>query len=725
MGRQPTFRGALSTGDKVMSAVRSVRATHRKMVSSRPGVRSPRNKVGVVVRGMGLFVAALLTTIFVMSPAQGAQGATPRVTGGVLDLADRTLTDAPVSLEGEWEFYRGHLYDPEVFVDVDGAPPPAYFPVPGGWKDFGSGVGFGTYRLRIRGLEADEPLALYVPFVPTSHALWVNGRLVATQGVVATDGADAVPSAGTAIVPIAPGVSDIEIVLHVANFSFREGGIARNLVLGTYEDVRGNVQRSLVLASFFAASLLFIGLYHVGLWAMRRQDRQLLWFGLLSVAIALRTVVMDQAPLTFFLPRVPWEVLIKVEYLGFYLAIPLFILFLQALFPEELATGPVRVVLAVALAFSLVVVVTPARIHSHGLLYFEIFAAGVFVYALRAVGRAVGRGRSGSKVILTAAVITALVALNDVLFHWGYLNFGTFSPLAVLGVLGAHSLLLSKQFSDEFDRQKELAEEKRVLLQIVEQHVIQIKDARRKMHAREEQVRRSVAELLHGTVQSRLLSAQHHLRKGIGLLKQAETSSIPASSPPIAAPTSGPPATQPLVRGVVDDVLRNLDKADEEIEYIGRTEIRNISYLLHPMLLRLGLVPALTSMKERFAQHFDVTIHTSDRWPAGRDAVGQEDIGESLRLTVYRIVEEALANVLKHASASKVNVFLDGEAGSALTVTVQDDGVGLPGSLPQAGFGFGMISARVEDAGGSWEIAGEPGQGTRLTVRLPMEADGR
>lgn len=703
-------------------------------------VRLTRGETQSAVRGAPLFVAALLLAVTAMVPTGGAPSRMlsssavasaaptsppdtrrreemPRASRGFLDLTDVDLKDASVSLEGEWEFYWGHLYEPEVFADSDTAPPPAYFSVPGGWKSVASGIGFGTYRLRIHGVDGDEPLALYVPFVPTSHALWVNGRLAATQGIVATERAGAVPSAGTSVVPMAPDVSTIELVLQVANFSFREGGIARNLVLGTHENVRANAQRSLFLASFFVASLLFIGLYHVGLWFIRRQDRQLLWFGLLSLAIAFRTSVMDQAPVTLFFPRIPWEILIKVEYIGFYLAVPLFILFLRALFPEEFSPRPARAMSSVGLAAGFFVLMTPARIHSHGLLYYEIFAVAVFAFALWALVRSVRRKRSGSQAILAAAVVTALVAMNDILFHWGYLSLGAFSPIAVLGVLGAHSLLLSKQFSDEFDRQKELAEEKRVLLEIVQQQVVQIRDSRRKMHAREEHVRRSVAELLHGTVQSRLLFAQHHLRKGIHLLEQPTLLEQPES--PFGPQSSVP---QPA-EADVDDILKNLHKADQEIEYIGRTEIRNISYMLHPMLLRLGLVPALKSMGERFAEHFDVHVHVSEKWPSGAGVGGKENLPESLLLTVYRIVEEALSNVMKHASASTVDIYLDVETGPTLTVAVRDDGVGLVDSNPAVGFGFGMISARVEDAGGTWEIKSEPGRGTRLDVKLPVKED--
>jgi signal transduction histidine kinase len=94
----------------------------------------------------------------------------------------------------------------------------------------------------------------------------------------------------------------------------------------------------------------------------------------------------------------------------------------------------------------------------------------------------------------------------------------------------------------------------------------------------------------------------------------------------------------------------------------------------------------------------------------------------AVEVAVYRIVDEALANVAKHAGARTCVVRIGAGEGSQLTVTVEDDGAGLaPGRV--AGVGMVSMRERAEELGGRFAIGPRPeGPGTRIEVRLPLPA---
>jgi two-component system, NarL family, sensor kinase len=96
---------------------------------------------------------------------------------------------------------------------------------------------------------------------------------------------------------------------------------------------------------------------------------------------------------------------------------------------------------------------------------------------------------------------------------------------------------------------------------------------------------------------------------------------------------------------------------------------------------------------------------------------------ETTEQDIYRIVQEALNNAIKHAHAREILVLLDGSDAGQLCLTISDDGIGFdpgPGDESQSG-GFGMktMRARAETLGGSLRVISAPGKGTTVEVIIP------
>ena len=100
-----------------------------------------------------------------------------------------------------------------------------------------------------------------------------------------------------------------------------------------------------------------------------------------------------------------------------------------------------------------------------------------------------------------------------------------------------------------------------------------------------------------------------------------------------------------------------------------------------------------------------------------------DDLGEALSLTVYRLIQEGLTNVSKHARAGRVDIALERRTapggGDELRVTVADDGCGMGPDARGARFGLSGMRERVQMAGGHFAVASAPGRGCRLEAVLP------
>jgi two-component system sensor histidine kinase UhpB len=113
------------------------------------------------------------------------------------------------------------------------------------------------------------------------------------------------------------------------------------------------------------------------------------------------------------------------------------------------------------------------------------------------------------------------------------------------------------------------------------------------------------------------------------------------------------------------------------------------------------------------------------RHPAVRLLLHQslpDGLGASAALTVYRVVQEGLINALRHAKPNRVEITVRAD-GARLAVTVEDDGVGLPGDWARAGrFGLRGLRERVQQLGGTFEVGNRAAGGVRLAAAIPLEA---
>jgi signal transduction histidine kinase len=135
---------------------------------------------------------------------------------------------------------------------------------------------------------------------------------------------------------------------------------------------------------------------------------------------------------------------------------------------------------------------------------------------------------------------------------------------------------------------------------------------------------------------------------------------------------------------------------------------------LHPGVLDdLGLAAAVTRHAEEFAQAHGVAVNVQT------EALDGDGLSPLVQATVYRVLQEALTNVARHAGARCVSVRLVRGAGS-VDLRVQDDGVGFE-SRDGGRLGLRGMRERAALLGGSVVVESQPGAGTTITAHIPVQ----
>jgi signal transduction histidine kinase len=173
-----------------------------------------------------------------------------------------------------------------------------------------------------------------------------------------------------------------------------------------------------------------------------------------------------------------------------------------------------------------------------------------------------------------------------------------------------------------------------------------------------------------------------------------------------------------------DALMEDLQRADEVLEGVEKglgEETRVLRHLMGalrpPVLDNRGFAEALTEHTQRFEQEHGITVDVgiglAERLPA------------ELETVLYRIMQESLTNVAKHAKAACVSVTVDQADPATARLRVRDDGVGFDASnraqlLREGHFGLAGMRERASLVGGSLEVGSIPGHGTTIEVRVPV-----
>lgn len=146
-------------------------------------------------------------------------------------------------------------------------------------------------------------------------------------------------------------------------------------------------------------------------------------------------------------------------------------------------------------------------------------------------------------------------------------------------------------------------------------------------------------------------------------------------------------------------------------------DVHALSYRLHPSMIEdLGLVPALRAECNRVARQEPLAVEFDA-------ATMPKDMPPKIAICLYRVAQEALRNVVRHANAKHVAVSLQAK-GDGVALTVADDGTGIGDAGERARTSLGLVSMRerVRLVGGTLDISSRPQQGTAVVAWVPLGA---
>ncbi len=392
----------------------------------------------------------------------------PMAQKGVLDLTSWDFTkNGPVLLNGEWELYLNQFIDPEDFKNgLVVSPEYIRFPATGG--DFEkldpaiNNKAYATFRLRVKLNDLGKKLGLKTYIMLSSYKVFVNDEFKAEVGKVGASKEESKPYYMNSQVYFQKDGDEVEIIYHASDFHLNDLSI-RSPVFGSDTQIEKQASYNLGKDMFLFGSLFIMSIYHFGLFAKRRKEKAPLYFGLLCLLIALRTLVTGER----FLEQVvflPYEVYSKIGYISAFMGLPAFINFLDKTINKLLWEKAVRITNYVGIALTSVTLLTSRKFYDAFLNPFFVLVAVILLYALIRLLLAFYRRTRYAGLVLVGFLAIGVTVVNDMIYQNKLTGIGSIVPIGVFLFIFSQSYLLASKFSSAFNEAEKLTAENQSIL---------------------------------------------------------------------------------------------------------------------------------------------------------------------------------------------------------------------------------------------------------------------
>ena len=394
----------------------------------------------------------------------------PIAKGGVLDLRDVDLTNEKVNLDGEWEFYWNELYGRNNFnFDPNNR---STVQVPGSWnkeqilrnlqdgkktEEFVDGTGYSTYHLKIL-LKEKIPLSLRTSSQGTAFYLYADGKKLISSGIVGTDEESSKPNKKSIFyIDLNPEKDTIDLVLEVSNFHTKNGGIWYSISLGGRDVIQKTKDSNLAMDLFITGILSIMGAYHLSLFMLLRNDKSTLYFGIISIILAIRTLLTGEHYLYTILPSLSYTIGLKIEYLTLYLGTPIFLEFVFKLYYYKVLNYLRKILLGICSFLSLLILITPTIFFTMTLPLMQILLLLMIILVIGILIYSIKLNKEGARVFLLGFFIFSIIIINDLLYNNHIINTGYYTPFGLVIFIFSQAYILTSRFSGAFRKIEDLS----------------------------------------------------------------------------------------------------------------------------------------------------------------------------------------------------------------------------------------------------------------------------
>lgn len=358
---------------------------------------------------------------------------------GILNLTGWDLNEkGNIQLDGQWEFYWNKLLS---YSDLQNEKPDLYANVPSAWNEYivdGEslpGQGYATYRLHIKAnISNDTQLGIRIYNFSSAYKLFINEKLIASNGKVGTSAKDEAGEYRPQPVFFNAPADEFDIIVQVSNFEYARGGFWYSMSIGSAAGIIALNDSIMGKEIFLIGALTIIMLFYFAVYILRRDFKYCLYFSCLCFFVVAALDMVGQFILARIIPGITLKMLIYTWYSSTTWVLFFLLLFVHELFKSRFSGAVVKIYLGLAAMSQILYTFTPTTFYTglgHISNLFDIIGILCTVIIV-AIG--IKNGHKDGWLNIVSMVIVLVSYIHDDLY-WTNAISSSFGEIIYIGLL--------------------------------------------------------------------------------------------------------------------------------------------------------------------------------------------------------------------------------------------------------------------------------------------------
>lgn len=369
---------------------------------------------------------------------------TPEAVNGVIDLTNIDILNvSPIEIKGEWLVKEDVFFDNyENFLESDYAT----INIP---SSIGNNYAASYYvKIIVSDNLIGKTLMIKNFDINTAGKFFVNNTEIFSVGSPSLTKDKSTASYYREKKSFKVNNNEIHLLIHFSNYEILNGGINKPPVIGNPDTIEKNDSIQLFLNIFIIGTITIMGFYHLVLFFIRRKNYTALFFSILSLAVIIRTLLLETY--LYYIFKDNYILLVKIEYSTFFSIVSSFLFFVYHLYPKDFSIKLIRYIGYILITFIVLTLFLPLYVGTYLNLVNQLITLFAIIYVFYGIFRALKKNRDDIYIFIISITLILLTTINDILYFLRVIETTQLAHYGMFLFILFQAAVLSLRFSRAF-----------------------------------------------------------------------------------------------------------------------------------------------------------------------------------------------------------------------------------------------------------------------------------